>query len=456
VSPTSANHRSPTKGLLFGLLITLGAVMAYSWYITRQINGLRELQSNLVDRNRKDSLHLLRVQNDLNSLGLAMRDMLDADEPYPLRAWEAQFERIRIDLDDALRREEEVAVASRTPEQRRYLGNSLAQFWDAVGRTFTLAREGQENEARAQIRLSLQARQAALSTAVAQLLRENNESEEQAAQRIQAIYDRVQRQVYWFLTATLVAIALTGLYSIRSNRRLFASLASLSEQRSELVQKLIAARESTLHHIARELHDEFGQILTAMGSMLGRAVRHAPESSPLRTDLREVQELAQSTLNNVRSLSQALHPSILDETGLESTLEWYLPTIEKQSGITVCYERSGTGPPVNGTAGIHVYRVLQEALTNVTRHSGADRAWVRLRNAAGLLELEVEDHGKGFGPAQDHGLGMVAMRERADLLGGTIDFLRPPEGGTLVRLRVPIDDVPSDHVRGKTADSPAV
>ena len=393
-----ATTRSPTAGLLLGLLITCGAVATYSFYTTRQISGLRELQRDLGDRNRKDSLQLLRIQNDLNSLGLAMRDMLDAGGPYPLTAWSAQFDRIRVDFSDALKREEDVAVARRTPEQRQYLGNSTAQFWDAVDRMFALAASGHEDEAREQIRLSLQARQAALGTAVARLLVENNESEEQTAARVQDIYDRVQRQVYWFLTATLVAIALTSLSLIRNNRRLFARLESLSTQRSELVQRLITARESTLHHIARELHDEFGQILTAMGSMLtARAGTHAPEGSPLRAELREINELAQSTLNNVRSLSQALHPSILDEAGLDSTIEWYLPTVEKQMGIAVSYERSGTAAAVNGTASIHVYRVLQEALNNVARHSGADRAWVRLRHDAGVLELEVEDHGKGFG-----------------------------------------------------------
>ncbi len=437
--PPLVGRGSPTTGLLLGLIITLAAVLAYSFYITRQIDGLRELQRDLADRNRKDSLQLLRIQNDLNSLGLGMRDMLDADEPYPLTAWTAQFDRIRLDLDNALGREAEVAIARRTPEQQRYLGNSVAQFWDAVDRTFALARGGREDEARVQIRLSLQARQAALGTAVARLLVENNESEEQTAERVQQIYDRVQRQVYLFLTATLVAIVLTSLYLIRSNRRIFAHLASLSAQRSELVKKLIAARESTLHHISRELHDEFGQILTAMGAMLGRAGTHAPEGSPLRAELVEVRELAQSTLNNVRSLSQALHPSLLDEAGLESALEWYLPTVEKQVGMAIAYERSGDALPVNGTADIHVYRVVQEAINNVARHSGADRAWVRLKHEAGVLELDVEDHGKGIGPDPRRGLGVVAMRERAELLGGTIEFLRPAEGGTLVRLTVPLD-----------------
>jgi len=287
-----SSQRSPTTGLLFGLIITLAAVLAYASYITVQLSGLRRLQSDMVDRNRKDSLQLLRIQNDLNSIALAMRDMLDAAEPYPLTAWSAQFDRIHEDLDAGLQLEEKFAGAHRTPEQRLYLNQSLAQFWDAMNRMFALAAAAQENEAREQIRLTLQSRQQALSTAVSRLLVENNEGEEQAAARITAIYDSVQRQLYIFLAATLVAIAFTSLYLIRANRQIFARLAELSEQRSELAQKLISTQESTLRHISRELHDEFGQVLTAIGAMLGRAGNQAPEGSPLREDLQEVREIA--------------------------------------------------------------------------------------------------------------------------------------------------------------------
>jgi signal transduction histidine kinase len=439
-SPGSAAPKTPTTGLFLGLIITLAAVVLYSAYITRQISGLRELQNNLVDRNRKDSLQLLRIQNDLNSLALAMRDMLDNDEPYPLTAWSAQFQRVHTDLDDALRREEQAAPVNRTLEQEQYLKNSLAQFWDAADRTFALASGPNQAEARTQIRISLRARQEALSTAVSRLLVQNNESEEQAAARIAQIYGRVQRQVYLFLTATLIAILFTGLYLIRSNRRLFAQLAMLSEQRRELAQKLISMQESTLRHISRELHDEFGQILTAVGAMLTRAGKHAPEGSALRSELREVCEITQATLDKVRSLSQALHPVMLEETGLESTLDWYLPVLERQAGIHVFYEKSGTPFFVDGDAEIHVYRVVQEALNNVTRHSGTAEAWVRLRFLPESLILEVEDHGKGFeSRAAKQGIGLVAMRERAELLGASLDFTRPPlnGNGTLVRLKAP-------------------
>jgi signal transduction histidine kinase len=432
-------RRSPSAALLLGLTITLAAVVAYSWYISGQIGGLRQLQTELTDRNRRDSLQLLRIQNDLNQLALAMRDMLDAEEPYPLTAWTAQFDRIRLDLDDALKRQEEVAVARRTPEQAKYLASSVAQFWDAADRMFALAREGREAEARDQIRLTLQARQAGLSTAVARHLVQNNEAEARTAEQVQDIYANVQRQAYWFLAITLAAIAATSLYLIRSNRRLFGELAGLLDERRELTKKLIAARESTLREISRELHDEFGQILTAMGSMLGRAERQLPPGSPVRADMREIGQIAQAALDNVRGLSQTLHPSILEELGLESTIDWYLSTVEKQLGIDVSYQRTGTAGPVGDTTAIHVYRVLQEAINNVARHSGARHAWVRFHRDASSLELEVEDRGKGLDPAiARRGLGLVAMRERADLLGGTLEILRPDQGGTLVRLRVPV------------------
>jgi signal transduction histidine kinase len=436
------SERSPTTGLLLGLVITLAVVLAYSAYIRAQLAGLRKLQSDMVDRGRKDSLQLLRLQNDLNTVALAMRDMLDASEPYPLVAWSAQFERVRADLDSALRLEENYAEVHRTPEQRAYLSQQLSQFWDAVDRMFALAAEGKQAEARDQIRLSLQARQAALSTAVSRLLVENNEAEQQAAVQIAKIYDGVQRQLYIFLSAALIAIALTSLYLIRSNRQIFARLAALSEQRSDLAQKLIATQESTLRHISRELHDEFGQVLTAIGSLLSQVEKNVPQGAPLRHDLQEVREIAQSTLNNIRTLSQALHPVLLDEQGLETTLDWYIPVVERQTGLKVHYEKYGSAFPVDGTAGVQVYRVLQEALNNVKRHAGVQEAWVRLKFQSDSITLEVEDHGCGVSPDAGHqGIGLVGMRERAELVQGSLQVLSREGGGTIVRLIVPAKEV---------------
>ena len=117
-----------------------------------------------------------------------------------------------------------------------------------------------------------------------------------------------------------------------------------------------------------------------MGSMIGRAANHAPEPTRrFASDLREMGEIAQAALDNVRGLSQTLHPSILEELGLDSTIEWYLSTVERQLGVRGHLRATG-GPAAldRRTVAIHVYRVLQEALSNVARHSGRERAWVRL------------------------------------------------------------------------------
>jgi signal transduction histidine kinase len=441
--------RSPTYRLLAGMIVTLLAVGVYSAYTIVQLRSLRSLQSGTIDRNRLDSLLLLRIQNSLNTLALAMRDMLDAEaadtRSYPLTAWQPQFRRLRADLDDAIRREEAVTVAAGDPGQRRYLAESFRQFWYSLDRVFAIAAAGNAAEARIQILNSLQARQAALSTDVARLLVANNENEQTAALRTQELYGGVERNVYIFFVAMLVVVVLTSLYLIQYVRRLFSRVAELSEQRGalaqqrrELAQQLITSQESTFRSISRELHDEFGQILTAIGAMLHRADRRAVrENVSPAEDLREVRSIVQSTLEKVRALSQALHPSVLDEAGLESALAAYLPGFEQRTGVSVVYEKTGSDRELGKEVSIHLYRIVQEALNNVVRHSGSTRAAVRLRFEASTLVVEIEDEGVGYPKKASHGLGLVSMRERTDLVNGTIEFLQGKAGGALVRATAP-------------------
>src|SRR5207248_4788397 len=187
-----------------------------------------------------------------------------------------------------------------------------------------------------------------------------------------------ERNVYLFLAAMLILISLTSLYLVQSNRRMFEQVAALSERRSELAQQLIAMQENTFRSISRDLHDDFGQILTAIGTMLQRTGRRSADPDLVRADLREVQEIVQATLEKVRSLSHALHPVILDEIGFEGALDQYLPAFEKQTGIEIRYERYGGSRELDPAIAIHLYRVIQEALNNVAKHSKGARAEVRV------------------------------------------------------------------------------
>jgi signal transduction histidine kinase len=421
---------SPSVRLLAGLATTLLAVGVYSGYTIHQLRSLRTLQTETIDRNRADTLLLLRIQNGLNSIALTMRDMLDEQEPYPLSAWAPQFRRIRADLEDALSREGKYSLADLSSNQRRYLSDSFRQFWDALDRTFDLARNGNAEEARTRIRLSLQARQAALGTAVARLLIQNNESEQAAAVRTQELYSGVERNVYIFLAAMLIVIVLTSLYLVHYNRKLFDRVAALSTQRGELAQQLISMQENIFRSISRDLHDDFGQILTAIGVMLQRKGRQSE-------DLMEVREIVQAALEKVRALSHALHPVALDEVGLENALDAYLPRFEAQSGLSIRYEKSGESRGLDRETTTHLYRVTQEALNNVAKHSGSRRASVRLHFVLDYVILEIEDEGVGIDSGEKRGLGLVSMRERSEMMKGTFEISRGEMGGTLVRVTVP-------------------
>ncbi len=433
---------SPTRRLLIGLGITVCAVVVFSMYALSQIHGLRRLQAETVERNRRDSLQLIRIQNDLHELALSMRDMLEGSDPYPMEAYAAEFRRLRGDLSDALRREGELRPLTRTDAQQQNLTQSAAGFWKAVDQMFDAARSGKEQEARGLIRSQLLGRQAALANLIARLLVENSDAEQRAVQEIERIYTGVERNIYFFLLAVLATISLTSLYLIQANRRIFESMTKLSEQRQTLARKLIGVQEDIFRSVSRELHDEFGQILTAVGAILTRAEKKGlPEDSPLRADLRDVREVAQETLQKLRSLSQTLHPTVLDDFGLEKTLEWYVHQFQKQTDVVIGYERLGASPLVPDETAIHVYRILQEALNNVARHAGVTRADVLVECSPDRLRMTVEDHGRGMsgnGTPQRQGLGLIAMKERAELLGGTLKFERPEPAGTRVILEVPV------------------
>jgi signal transduction histidine kinase len=436
---TSAN---PTTLLLAGLGVISAAVALFSFYSLRQVDGLRALQLDAIDRNRRDSLQLLRIQNALQNLALSMRDMAEGSSPYPLVAYQAEFDRTRLDLEDALAKEQELAPAVRTVQQQSFLKDSLTAFWDVMDEMFAAAGEADEAEAKRLLREVLLPRHASISTTVARLLISNNEAEQEAASEIERIYDNVERNTYYFMGAVFVAIFLTGGYMVSRNRRVFREIAQLSEERQLLAGRLISVQEDLFESIARELHDEFGQALTAAGAMLTRLERKAdatPDS--LRSGLREARGVTHEALQGVRRLSQRLHPNVLDDYGLEGAIEWHIRQIREQTGLDVRYKPPGEPlTSVDRETAIHVYRVLQEALNNVVKHAEANSAEVRLSSDGRRLLLEVEDDGKGFttGPGGARGLGLVAMRERAQLVQGDLTIEGAASGGTVVRLKAPI------------------
>ncbi|HEU0121423.1 MAG TPA: histidine kinase [Bryobacteraceae bacterium] len=427
---------SPSARLLSGVLFTLLVIASYASYSVASVRRMRQVQIDVIEQNRKAALQLIRIQSDLNALALAMRDMIDNLDGYPLTAWSGQLERIHGNLDDAIRLESALAGSHRDPAQTNYLLSSFSQFWLTVDQMNRFTQSGEDAKARDLVRQTLLPRQEALSALASRLLVQNNEAGQRAAAEIVATYDGIERNAYWFLALSVAAVLAVSGMLIRSNRAWIDRISELASQRQELAQQLIATQESTLRAVSRDLHDEFGQILTAVGAMLKRAGRSAPDN--FQEQLRETNVVVQESLEKIRALSQSLQPVILDEQGLGPAVQWYVSTFQRQTGLMVHYRASGALPELDAGKSVHIYRILQEALNNVARHAGVMEAWVRLEALPEGLLLAVEDRGRGEPSAFRPSVGLTGMRERAALLGGTLDIVRADPAGIRIVLTVPL------------------
>jgi len=229
------------------------------------------------------------------------------------------------------------------------------------------------------------------------------------------------------------------LRDVTARRSAEAALHASHEQLRELAKRLDAVREEELTRISREIHDELGHALTALRLDLAWLVpklQRNPE--PVRQKAGQILELVDNTIDSVRRIAGRLRPPALEDLGLAAAIESLLERFSKQAGIAV--ELRASADDVPSAAGRALYRIVQEALTNVARHARASRVLVRLDRIPEGLALEVIDDGVGIGPRMldnPGSLGMVGMRERAAALGGTFQVVTGPDGGTTIRVTLP-------------------
>ncbi|MEU5521118.1 HAMP domain-containing sensor histidine kinase [Streptomyces sp. NPDC047860] len=208
----------------------------------------------------------------------------------------------------------------------------------------------------------------------------------------------------------------------------------LEDERATSSARALSAQEGERRRIAQELHDEVGQSLTAVLLQLKRAADHAPQE--LGEELRQVQETTRASLEEIRRIARRLRPGVLDELGLASALK-ALATEFGGSGLSVQHSLAGDLPALDRETELVIYRVAQEGLTNTVRHSQARRAELALSRAPGGVLLRVRDDGRGIVGAAE-GAGIRGMRERALLVGADLAVEPGPDGGTEVRLAVPV------------------
>lgn len=211
-----------------------------------------------------------------------------------------------------------------------------------------------------------------------------------------------------------------------------------------LTARLQRTREEERTAVAREIHDELGQRLTSLKLDIGWLQRRTGDPGArdaVEARLREMGALVDATLQTVRNLATQLRPGVLDHLGLEAALEWQARDFGVRTGVETHIELPQAPLPLDGEQATALFRCFQELLTNVARHAGATRVRARLWREGGELLLRVEDDGRGITPEEAEGtgsLGLLGLRERAALLGGTLEFEPVPGRGTVARVRLPL------------------
>ena len=218
--------------------------------------------------------------------------------------------------------------------------------------------------------------------------------------------------------------------------------------RGELLRRVVAAQEAERQRIARELHDATGQALTALGlGLRGVATSYVrQDKDQIEKRLRQLEDMTTRSLDELRHLISDLRPSHLDDLGLAAALRWYAKDLQSRVPIEIHVEVSGEDRPLTSSVKIALYRVAQEALTNVIKYANAREVWVRLNYREQEVMLQVEDNGAGFDiEAQAKSArsqwGLLGMQERAALLGGRFDLYSVVGQGTRIQVVIPYQQV---------------
>ncbi len=229
---------------------------------------------------------------------------------------------------------------------------------------------------------------------------------------------------------------------ITEQRRAEEELANSREQLRNLSIYLQSVREKESTRIAREIHDELGQSLTAIQMDLAWLLGRLPSGDlPLAAKVQQMRRLVDTTVDSVHRISTELRPILLDDLGLTAAIEWQVQEFQERTGVRCKASLNITDSLVEKDLATAIFRVLQEALTNVARHAEATAVHVALKQKGGELRLDVSDNGKGITAEQieqANAFGIIGIRERVNLWGGNVSIAGKPQKGTTIKVRIPM------------------
>lgn len=242
-----------------------------------------------------------------------------------------------------------------------------------------------------------------------------------------------QESAILFGVCMIVALA-CAVVTVRIAARVFRQMESQTGELSRVSFRLLETQESTARRFSHELHDELGGSLTAIKSNLAALAQNPADRARIDDSIK----LVEDSISSVRELSQLLRPTILDDFGLDAGIRWLTDRFHERTGIEVAY-RSEFEARLPDETETHLFRIVQEALTNIARHSGATKVEIHLRADSDNVRLTIHDNGKGIPRPHAAGMGLNGMRARARSAGGQLELKSQPGAGVTIEVRAPLD-----------------
>ena len=401
-----------------------------------------EIQTGFLERNQV----LNQIRADAYLFGTYARDYLLDPEPGNAIRYAGELSRLRNEMEATLAGYKGLAMpVERAPLQD--LSQGLAGYWTTLDPMFHWTPEQRREKGFVFLRDDVFPRRMRMLVLADQIQSINEQQMHAGGQRVAELFGEFRTR----LSITLVvALALGGLLAAFSSRRIlhlerqaaqrFQEVVEARGQLKSLSARLVQAQEHERRALSRELHDEVGQSLSA--SLIGLSNLSAAIRSGLRRqvddELDALRRLVEGTVSVVRNITLLLRPSMLDDLGLVPALEWQAREVSRQSQLLVRVDADGVSEDLPESFKTCIYRVVQEALHNVTRHASAVSVRIAVQQEPDQLRLSIEDDGCGFQMQRTRGLGLLGMEERVVNLGGVFQIASQPGAGTRITIALPV------------------
>jgi signal transduction histidine kinase len=418
------------------LLIVVGASALAVW---RNATRAQERIADLHEAHLEAGAALSAMRAGVYLGGIVTRDYLLDPDPAHAQEYIDQFSSVRARTEESFRILEAFAQDDAQRSALTQLRRELQAHWDPTEIVLDWTPEEKRARHAQMLRQRLRRREEIFTLArqVEQLMTENYTRERQRITRAEQDFES---SLGWTTAAALLAgIIIAGIAMARMRALERQSEAAESELRL-LSGQLRTAQEQERKYLSRELHDQIGQMLTGLRMELtGMARLHGDSESELSSRIAAAKGTVEQTLRIVRNIAMLLRPSMLDDLGLTPALAWLVKEVSRSSGMEI---RADVDSSLDSLPDPHrtcLYRVVQEALTNASRHSRARNVRLSLKNGGAWIAGAISDDGRGFdaGPERRTGLGLLGMEERVRELGGTVRVDSSPGTGTRVEFRLP-------------------